>query len=136
GETGLLAGAGDPITPEAYELSDGAIRRVLAPRPPAVPRAELSTEPGRRRSLARSPALVSHRDERPGQDPLKEQHAVNRIEETVGEAEGPLDPQVVGRREEGPERKRDGRMQVGPRVFGEHERKLDEAPEEEHEPQV
>jgi hypothetical protein len=45
GETGLLAAIGDPITPEAYELSDGAIRRVLAPRPPAVQRVELSTEP-------------------------------------------------------------------------------------------
>ncbi len=32
GETGLLAPIGDPITPEAYELVEGSIRRVLAPR--------------------------------------------------------------------------------------------------------
>ncbi len=30
GETGLLIPIGDPIAPEAYELSDGAIRRVLS----------------------------------------------------------------------------------------------------------
>jgi hypothetical protein len=30
GETGLLVPIGDPIAPEAYELADGAIRRVLA----------------------------------------------------------------------------------------------------------
>ncbi|MGH7635344.1 MAG: hypothetical protein ACRENC_16530, partial [Gemmatimonadaceae bacterium] len=30
GETGLLTPVGDPIAPEAYELADGAIRRVLA----------------------------------------------------------------------------------------------------------
>jgi hypothetical protein len=32
GETGLLVPVGDPISPEAYELGVGAIRRVLAPR--------------------------------------------------------------------------------------------------------
>jgi hypothetical protein len=30
GETGLLIPIGDPIAPEAYELADGAIRRILA----------------------------------------------------------------------------------------------------------
>jgi hypothetical protein len=30
GETNLLVPRGDPISPEAYELRDGAIRRVLA----------------------------------------------------------------------------------------------------------
>ncbi len=30
GESGLLVPVGDPIDPEAYELPDGAIRRVLA----------------------------------------------------------------------------------------------------------
>ncbi|HTB73111.1 MAG TPA: ATP-binding protein [Polyangiaceae bacterium] len=33
GETGLLHPVGDPIAPEAYELADGAIRRVLRTRP-------------------------------------------------------------------------------------------------------
>ena len=32
GETGLVTPKGDPISPEAYELRDGAIRRVLAAR--------------------------------------------------------------------------------------------------------
>jgi hypothetical protein len=32
GETGLLVPHGDPMSPEAYELPDGAIRRVLADR--------------------------------------------------------------------------------------------------------
>jgi hypothetical protein len=45
GETGLLAPLGDPITPEAYELSEGAIRRVLAPRPPVVKTIEIAPEP-------------------------------------------------------------------------------------------
>ena len=36
GETGLLVPVGDPMAPEAYELADGAIRRVLA-RADAVP---------------------------------------------------------------------------------------------------
>ncbi|HEX3769757.1 MAG TPA: ATP-binding protein, partial [Polyangiaceae bacterium] len=47
GETGLLAPIGDPIMPEAYELGDGAIRRVLAQRsiPPKMVETEIAPEP-------------------------------------------------------------------------------------------
>ena len=68
GETGLLAPIGDPIAPEAFELAEGAIRRVLgartrqprllaAPRVPALARVLSS----RRRCLRSFTACPSAR---------------------------------------------------------------------------
>jgi hypothetical protein len=44
-ETGLLTAVGDPTDPEAYELPDGSIRRILAP---PAPKSELSAYPNAR----------------------------------------------------------------------------------------
>ena len=89
------------------------------PRRPPPPRRSARTArtrsagagpPPRRRnvrSLARAPALVAHRDERPGEDPLEEKDAVDRVEKPVREPEASLDAQVVRRREERSERQRD-----------------------------